>query len=141
MARVETSVSSSVVSVARDIVLTDEYSYYYLWGETSSAAYLVQSKGFQDGVFSDCMVSEFHFVFDEDDRIPDWRISTYHVDLYYPPDNSESYVVYTNAFAGYPVLKGDVRYYSSYFFAGACALSICFMSAILFFRLWRINHG
>lgn len=142
MARVETSVGTSVLSYARDIVVRNDYNYYYLFSISPTDSYLIQSDVYNSDSlsFSGAHVIEFHFIHDDDDYLTDWRLTSYDVDLYYI-DNSENYVVYTNVDSNYPVLRGDVRYVSAWYFAGLCVLVTALCSALFFFRIWRINHG
>lgn len=140
--QVETVINSSVRDVCKDIIQTNEYPYYYAYGFNQTECYLIQSKYYDSasGAFSQCLVTEFHFVHDDDDHISDWRMWSYNVDLFYPVNN-ENYIVYTNALPNYPVLRGDIRYDAQYYFAGSCCALLCAAFAVAWFRISRINHS
>lgn len=138
--QVETNVGSTVLQVAQDIIARNEYDYYYLFSVSPVESYLIQSDTYENGHFGQSYVIQFEFVHDDDDNLTDWRMVSYNVDIY-TPVNNENYIVYTNAIDGYPVLRGDVRYVSAYYFAGLCVLCTVITTAILFFRIWRVNHG
>lgn len=142
MAKVETLTGSSVTSYAQDIVRTHDYNYYCLFGVSPTQAILVQSKTYdaERSVYEECQVTQFDFIHDDEDHLTDWRMSVYPAAAYFV-DNSESYVMYTNAIKGYPVLRGDSRYDTGYFFAGACGLLLVLTCSLFSFRLFAVNRS
>lgn len=142
MAKVETMTGSTVTSIAQDIVRTHDYNFYYLFGVSPTESILIQAKTYDAErlVFEECQITQFDFIHDDDDGLTDWRIQTYPAVAYFV-DNSENYVVYTNAIQGYPVLRGDSRYDTGYFFAGACGLLLVLTCCLFSFRLFAVNRS
>ena len=141
MSKVETSVSSAVLSVASDALKTRQYDYYYLYAESPIRAFLVQSDApIENGAITAAFVTEYNFVHDDDDHLTDWRQITYPAAVFFV-DNSESYIVYTNMIDGYPVLRNEVQYETTAYIAGFGLLSAALTCAVFMFRVFRINHS
>ena len=97
MPQVETSVGSTVLSVIENIVERNDYNYYYAFSTSPTETYLIQSDSYNvnTGTFSACLVTEFHFVHDDDDHLTDWRMWSYPVDVYYVTRHAENVPVLT----------------------------------------------
>lgn len=141
MQDVEITLNNTVRQYCTDIVQTYDYNYYYAYQSSDSECWLIQSNLIVDNAFTHPVVTHFVHQWDDVDREWSWRMYIYNdVDVYYP-NNSESYVVYTNAFPEYPQLRKELKNYHEWYLQGFALVLACVVSSVIFSKIFRVRFG
>lgn len=141
MQNVEITLNNTVRQYCADIVQTYDYKYYYAYQSSDSECWLIQSNMIVNNAFTQPVVTHFVHQWDDSDREWSWHMYVYNdVDLYYP-NNSESYVVYTNAFPEYPQLRKELKNYNEWYLQGFALVLTCVVSSVIFSKIFRVSFG